>query len=706
MKRTTSRMISLCTYAALFAPAGVGFAQSENPADDPPVLSNPQGETTQERSVSGSIPDLFARIDELDADRRAGLKAALLRQAQRVLPLVVVVDDAPSYLYAIGQWESLVRFPVLWDDGSVEARENIARFVRAFKPDRVMRLSENGPYRWSNDAATRQDSIESSLARALNEQTEDWRESISALNAQGIVSPGIVLTDPSDRAWPAALALAAGRFQPIGFMTKPADLYKPLEPTMADMIEREAERLAAQTKRTWGGVGDEIDAITLAMNTGTQIKTGAGARDRIATSDRIGRREHNGAGERWAWCGQIVGKESRTAYQAMCSLFLVIDQGFIWDGYDSNLPWSEYDGTQAGDILEAVQMQVELNDEPKNTMRYWEQRMTRPVGQGDGEPGSSLLMLMNSKGAANKFDLVGGQGEEGRPGDMPILEIPAAMHIVHSFSLQQPFQRKTVGGRLLERGVYAYAGSVDEPYLSGFLRTPYVAQRLASGVAFGTAIRYTPEMLPENLAGLNPSDAWKIAVLGDPLTSVGTAGSRVDAELRIDGLIDLDARVKDGVRSGDFVTAIEDLIMLGRDSDAARLAKALLDDKPEAFTPELALVVMPAMYRAGEYEAMVDCYERMDNAGRADGLMQDLLWLSSPYLLARGGQDVDLLARVEALLRGNLREGQTISDAERLAMHLRSRSLDAALGVLESLRPDLSEGQRKMLDRAITRVKR
>jgi hypothetical protein len=86
--------------------------------------------------------------------------------------------------------------------------------------------------------------------------------------------------------------------------------------------------------------------------------------------------------------------------------------------------------------------------------------------------------------------------------------------------------------------------------------------------------------------------------------------------------------------------------------------------------------------------------------------MQDLLWLSSPYLLARGGQDVDLLARVEALLRGNLREGQTISDAERLAMHLRSRSLDAALGVLESLRPDLSEGQRKMLDRAITRVKR
>ncbi|CAN0588291.1 unnamed protein product, partial [Laminaria digitata] len=195
---------------------------------------------------------------------------------------------------------------------------------------------------------------------------------------------------------------------------------------------------------------------------------------------------------------------------------------------------------------------------------------------------------------------------------MPILEVPSALHIVHSFSLQQPFQRKTVGGRLLERGVYAYAGSVDEPYLSGFLRTPYIAQRLASGIAFGTAIRYTPEMLPKNLTGLNPSNVWKIAVLGDPLTTIGSAGTRVNAELLIDSLINLDERVKEGVRSGDFTTTVEDLVMLGRDKDAARLAMALHDDRPEAFTPELALVVMPAMYRSGEYEAMLACYERMD----------------------------------------------------------------------------------------------
>ena len=62
--------------------------------------------------------------------------------------------------------------------------------------------------------------------------------------------------------------------------------------------------------------------------------------------------------------------------------------------------------------------------------------------------------------------------------------------------------------------------------------------------------------------------------------------------------------------------------------------------------------------------------------------------------------------RTEALLRANLRKGQQINDAERLAMQLRKQSLDAALGVLEGLRPELNEGQRRQLDQAIRRVKR
>lgn len=673
---------------------------------EPPVVPSAQGAQDESDSkMTGSLPELFARIGEVEMIRRAGLKASLLRQAQQSLSFVVVVDDAPSYLYAISQWEGLARFPVLWDDGSVRGREDIARFVRAYKPERVLRLQDDGDWDWSKDRDERQERIELSLSKALSENSDDWEQSLASIQAQGIVSPGIVLTDAGDNAWTGALALAAGRFQPLGFMVKPADIFKPLEAQSGDAIERAAEQLATRSGRSWKERGDDIDAITLAMNTGTAIKTGAGDRDLVATSDRIGRTEHNGAGDRWAWCGQLIGSEAQSAYRAMCGLFLELDQAFIWDGYGNGPGWSDYDGTKAGEMLEIAGMKPEVNDAPKNTIEYWYQRMIRPIGSDEGGAGSALLMLMNSKGSSRRFDLDGGTQEEGYAGELPTLEVPAALHLVHSFSLQQPFQPKSIGGRLLDRGVYAYAGSVDEPFLSGFIPTPEVALRLGMGVAFGTAIRWQGEQV-QGVQTMNPSHVWKIAVLGDPLVTLGSAGRRVQADLLIDSIVDVDTQTKACLKDGDYTNALRGLVMLGRDDDASRLALALLKDRPQAVTPELALSAMGALQRAGEFESMVDCFEHLDNAGREDMLMRDLLWLVSPYLFARANQDESFDARVQALLRASLRSGQEVSDAERLAMHMRSRSMASALSVLESLRPGMNENQQRMLDRAIDRVKR
>lgn len=696
-------------FSILLTAGGPCAAQSggnADPATAQPVVPSAQGAAEQpDDKMSGSLLDLFARMGEVEVVRRAGLKASLLRQAQQALPFVVVVDDAPSYLYAISQWEGLARFPVLWDDGSVRGREDIARFVRAYKPERVLRLHDDGDWAWSKDRDERQKSIERALGKALSEQSPDWKQTLAAVQAQGIVSPGVVLTDSEDDAWAGALALAAGRFQPLGFMVKPANIFSPLDAEAGNLIERAAEQLASGSGRSWRETGDEIDAITLAMNTGTMVRTGPGDRDLVATSDRIGRTEHNGAGERWAWCGQLIGTQAQSTYRAMCGLFLELDQAFIWDGYGEGPGWSDYDGTKAGETLGVVGLKPEVNDSPKNTIDFWYQRMVRPIGSAEGKAGSSLLMLMNSKGSSRRFDLDGGAQEEGYAGDIPTLEVPAALHIVHSFSLQQPFQFKSVGGRLLDRGVYVYAGSVDEPYLSGFIPTPEVARRLATGVAFGTAIRWQPEQV-RGMQGLNPSNVWKIAVLGDPLVTMGSAGRRVQADLLIDSLEDVDERVKEAVQSGDYTNAMRGLVMLGRDADAARLAMALLKDRPQAVTPQLAMSAMPALQRAGQFEAMVDCFEHMDSAGREDMLMRDLLWLASPYLFARGRQDTALDARVQALLRASLRDGQELSDAERLAMHMRTQSMPAAISVLESLRPGMNENQQRMLDRAIDRVRR
>lgn len=689
MKRSLQ---SVCL-SVMISCAGGALAQGEGAA--PAVVPTPQTSPgDRDTRYSGTIPELFQRINEMDPLVRAGKKAGLLRQIQQVVPIVVIVDTPGSYLNAISQWESMFRYPILWDDGSVESRENIARFVRSFKPERVFELGESNGWSLPQGFDERRGVLDRALAKSWNEQSTDWRAVLEADRGRGIMSPGIVLTDPGGQAWAGGLALAAGRFQPIGYMKRPGPLHKALNPEQATTIEVQLELLARSTGQEWAAMGDAIDAATLAMNTGTMIQTGAGARDRLALTDRLGRREHSGKGPRWAFCGQLIGNESQSVYRAMCALFLEMDQAFIWDGYPGEQPWSAYDGTKAAVLLEQAGMEIELHDLPRNGIQDWYLRQVRPIGSDDREPGSSLLFLMNSKGASYRFDLEGGLSEEGYAGDMPMLEVPAAMHIVHSFSLQRPYARTSVGGRLLERGVYAYAGSVDEPYLGGFVPTPDIALRLGAGVSFAAAVRY-----PKN-------DAWKITVLGDPLLTNGNPGRRVEATLKIDSMIDLDTRVKERVAEKDFAGAISDLVLLGRDDDAARLARALLEQQPADFTPAAALAAMPAMQRAGAFESMVACYEHLDTRGRENGIMRDLLWLVSPYVLARAQRDPDLRARTEALLRSSLRDGQQINDAERVAMQLRSTSLGAALGVLESLRPDLNENQRKQLDRAIARVKK
>lgn len=651
-------------------------------------------------NISGTLGEVFTQIQEQEPIRRAGLRASVLKRVQATLSIVVIVEDANSYLFAIANWENAMRFPILWDDGSVESHEDIARFVRAFEPDQVLKIQGSTDSPWVGNRDKKQSVFEETLSKAVDESKSDWKEAFEELASKGIVSPGIVVTDVLDPAWPAAMALSAARLQPISFVTKPqSPARQALSVEDADSLERSAERAAQATGHSWKNIGDEIDAITLAINTGTMIKTGGGARERLATTDRIGRRESNGAGERWAWCGQIIGNESRSVYQAMCALFLSIDNGFVWDGYADKQPWSMYDGTEAGEALRDAGLDVEINDQPRYTLKDWKLRMVRPVGrvkndQEHDKPGSSTVFLMNSKGASNVFDLPGAVDGQGRPGHLPILDVPAALHLVHSFSLQSPLSRNTVGGRFLERGVYVYAGSVDEPYLQAFVPTPAIARRLSGTMAFATAVRF------------DDGDVWKITVLGDPLVTIGPAGRRIEGSIKVPGAVDLGERSKQRLKDSDYEGAIRDLSLLGRDSSVARIAIALMKDKPESFGPGAARASIPALFRAGEYTKMLDAYERLDAFGSSDNLMQDLLWLSSPYMLARAKHDLSERSRVEALLRANIRQSQKIHDAEDLAMSIRTQSIERAVGVLEALRPTLNENQAKMLDRAIRRVRK
>ena len=695
---------------ASFLAAGTHTSQGQS---DDSLLSKPMSKPmpgqmgtapsqTPKGTLSGTLGGVFAQIEQQEAIRRAGLKANVLRQIQTVLPMVVVVHDAPSYLHAIANWEGGLRFPILWDDGSVESREHIARFVRGFDPKKVidLRLSltdeaDGWASKWNSDRNNRQQMFSFALSSAVDSKVMDWNKSFIELDAQGVVSPGIVVCDVTDKTWAAALALCAGRLQPIVFTKKPSGVYQTMSLEDSDALERIIERAAQTSGHSWKAIGDDIDAITLAMNTGTRIKTGSGERQILATTDRIGRLESGGTGARWAFCGQLIGNESRTVYQAMCALFLEFDQGFVWDGYGSDGSWGQYDGTQAGAVLEKVKLKTEVHDEPKNSLRDWKLRMVRPISEAREESTTSAgMMLMNSKGASNYFDLLGTVDGTGKPGHLPILGVPMGLHVVHSFSLQYPMNRTTVGGRLLERGMFVYAGSVDEPFLSAFVPTPTIAKRLGGTLAFAAAVRY------------DNSKVWKVTVLGDPLMTIGPAGNRLDDAITIPGGVELGLRYRDRLGDGEFAGAIRDLAMLGRDDAAARISKALLKDRIKAFDSDVAMAAIPVFFRTGDYIEILDAYERLDADGQVDGLMQDVLWLISPYILARYAGDETELSRVHALLRANLRTGQKILDAESLAMSMRNRSMAGAVGVMESLRPTLNTNQARMLDRAIARVRK
>jgi hypothetical protein len=649
----------------------------------PPAAAQPGSPGPGEGQAQNvTLQEAFAQIRRVEPVRRAGLRADLLRRTQQVVPAVVIVRNARGYLAAVSAWEGVRRFPVLWDDGTTRAAEDIARFVRAFEPETVVAFTPGDETpRWPGARDEREAALRAALARASDDGAADYNAVLNNLRSGGVASPGIVLTDVDDPAWPAALALAAARFQPIGFVQNPSTLNPPLSPDQADLLESAAQRLAIATGLEWRGHGDDIDAVTLCLNTGTRIRTGNDARDYLATTSRVGRMGANGAGERWADAGQIIGSSPQAVYRAMCGLFLTPTDAFIFDGYDRTDPWVKYSGAEAAGALRDFNFDVQLHDQPGNTTSHWLAMTARPVRQG--------LWLINSHG---NFSVLNFPGGTVRGSDTPLLERPAIAHVVHSFSLERPSNRGSVGGAMLERGVYAMLGSVDEPFLQAFVPTPTVAKRLAAGLNFAAAVRY------------DNAPVWKLAVLGDPLITLGQPGDRLpEADLSLPGEADdLSERVKQTLRDRKLAAAVRTLVLLGRDADAARLAVALIDDDTAALTPDLAAAAIPALFRDGRHEHVVTAYAALSDELRAEPILADCFWFAGRFLL---GSSADP-ERVERLMRVFPRPYARVGDAEEIAMRIRRRSVEEAVVVLESLRPKLTQQwEVEALNAAVQRVR-
>ncbi len=559
-----------------------------------------------------------------------GERASAIRAQIPVLSVVVIVpDDAVSYIEAVAGWTPRLRYPVLIDDGSIQATEDIARFVRGFKPSSVVRWSmpkdakprDNEPAALPGGVPEHhpkelQALVDRAVARAWGyERTAtDVTGFIAHLKTMNLTPPGVVLSNPEDQAWTAGLALAAGRGQPISWVKAPQAPGGTMSVAQAEALVKAADDASKATGLKYDAIGDEIDAISLCMNVPAKFPRGAAPQQTmISTTDVVGRRNFAVAGDqplRWAWTGTVWGSRPRAAYSAMCSLFLASSKAWIFDGYPDDGAFKAFDGTKAGEILSSkAGMTVDVDDAPQQNDVRWRQRSSKPVDAG--------LIMVNSKGNADFFDANPGRL---KPADVPMLNIPAAVHFVHSWSAADVSANSTVAGRWFEHGVFAYFGSVEEPFLQAFVPTPVLAARLSSHFPWGAATR------------VESSPIWKLACFGDPLWTLAPAGKRVEpgaeAKLPVEGGTSVADALREHLKGGDFAAAARDLVLLGRDSDVARLTDGTLKDKPGAVKSPFVEAAIPALFRVGRTDLVVECYSRLDNQPAANAYLRDVLWLA------------------------------------------------------------------------------
>lgn len=536
-------------------------------------------------------------IDRLPPTLKLGVRANFIQRQLGVVPTLVVVPDTASYAAAVGSWRiaetGSVRFPVLIDDGSPAALGRIMRFVRAFGPGSIVRWRAAGEEGLlPGDAAGLQLRLRGAVDRVWG--CREGEKLADRWAAMKFSPPGVVCADTADAAWTGALALAAGRGQPLLFVARPAfgDVNSYLGLDAVGAFETALVKAVEETGYPYKELGDVIDAVTLCYSTPSKVFLGdADQRKMLALTDMVGR-QGSGGGERparWAWCGQVGGDASAAAYSAMCALFLQPTAAWLFNGYDHSEPWAQFDSTRAAAELEKIGLKTVVDDRATGAgLEDFRRRTAGASGAGFGVDAG--FIAVNTSGNADFFDLKPGQG---RPGDLPILRRPAMVYFVHSWSATSPWQPGTIARTWADRGAYAYVGSVHEPYLQGFVPTPVFCARLAAGMPWGVAARF------------DNGPAWKIAVFGDPLITVGPEPRRVQAALQIKGAEDVGESVVGMLKQKKFDEAMRALAMVGRDRDAARLVLALAKDDPDALTTQGSITGAMCAFAAGDMDALI-----------------------------------------------------------------------------------------------------
>jgi hypothetical protein len=552
-----------------------------------------------------------------------GLRVATIERRAPVEDRVVLVPDEATFLDELARWSPKARWPILIEDDIYAPM-----FVRAFAPKRIVRRTDR--IAAPKDAAALKSAIDRAVTRAFAGDP-NTQSPAQAMEVARMSPTGIAAYTHSDAAFVAAAALAAGHGMLP--MQLDGDFGTPngrMDATTFGKLDAAVTELFASSQLPYKSLGDTLDAIAICRAMALQatpdlppdripalpgvpaVRPG----EPVATTDALCR---GADGNRYAVAGSIFGSGARSAYAAMCSLFLARTSLLTVDCYGDVQQFAAYGLSGITDGLGQAGFQVTECVGTEARLPAWRDRLLAGF--------NSDLLFMNTSGNADFFDLgVPGQttaANRGGPGDIPVLSRPLALHLIHSFSLQQPADRETIGGRWLDAGAYAYVGSVHEPYLPAFVQPRQVLERLINAVPFAVAARHWdgPFALP-----------WRVQVLGDPLMlcaapkGIPTA-ERIPPTPLLPGEVDVFAACKAALertkndRDGSATTlAIRELVLAGRDPAAAQLWSICAG---QPWAARVAPTAIEPLFRQRDPDAFLKAYALMPEPTPRQ---RDMLW--------------------------------------------------------------------------------
>jgi hypothetical protein len=425
-------------------------------------------------------------------DRRVGPE-------RQVVDMVCLVPDTATFLEAISLWDEGHYFPILIDDV-----EYAFKFLRAFRPARVVRFPR---------ASAAADRAAPTTPEAL------WDRAVAAVGlawsrdgaapalrgdavprSLGLTPPGVVVSAPASPSLAGAVALAAGRFQPLLRWETKKKFADDLTTEEAGAVARELEGVVAARIPDHDKLGDGCDFVTLAGDYPYRYLAGG---QRSALDDLVLRSSEGQ--RRWAYAGRLMGGPVASVYRAMCSLFLTPKSAVACNTYaDTDRPWSDYAMTDATQRLVRLLPTQHLHG-PGASLAGWHQNFD-PVNRQD-------LALINTHGGPTTFHLPAGAG--GHTSDIPE-SLPVAVLIIHSFSAESPDDPETLAGRWLANGAFVYFGAINEPFLQAFRTPSLVAAYLADNVPVVVAVRRVSNEIY--------AQPWRLVYFGDPLWRIRKAG--------------------------------------------------------------------------------------------------------------------------------------------------------------------------------------